>query len=233
MKLIEKIYSWDNLLNAYFHACNRKWYRDDVTFFSAHMEEKLIEIQNELIYGTYTVGKYRQFYVKYPKKRLVMALGFKDRIVQWAIYLQVNEYLDNQMIYHSYGCRIGKGTTWAAERLQYWCTHVHRKPEQWYYLKMDISKYFYRVDHRVLMDILKRKFEGEDEFLRLMDVIINCDHTPFGLPPGVNCNDIDPEDRLYEVGMPIGNLTSQLMANVCLNELDQFVKHELHAHYYI
>lgn len=104
--------------------------------------------------------------------------------------------------------------------------------KKWYYLKLDVSKYFYRVDHRVLLDILRRKFPNEDGYLWLMETIINCDHTPFGLPPGKSADEIPPSERLFEVGMPIGNLTSQLLANVCLNELDQYIKHELKAHFY-
>ena len=77
------------------------------------------------------------------------------------------------------------------------------------------------MDHRVLLDILRRKFPNEDGYLWLMETIINCDHTPFGLPPGKSADEIPPSERLFEVGMPIGNLTSQLLANVCLNELDQ------------
>lgn len=126
--LLERIYSWENLLDAYHEAASEKWYRNDVTAFAANLEENLISIQNDLIWHTYKVGRYRQFYVHEPKKRLVMALGFRDRVVQWAIYLQTNQHLDNGMIYHSYGCRVGKGTTRAADRLQYWCTLVDRKP---------------------------------------------------------------------------------------------------------
>lgn len=128
---------------------------------------------------------------------------------------------------------MGKGTTRAADRLQYWATLVDRKPgPSWHYLKLDISKYFYRVDHKVLLGILRRKYPNEDGFLWLMETIINCDHTPFGLPPGKTADEVPPSERLFEVGMPIGNLTSQLLANVCLNELDQYIKHELKAHFY-
>ena len=126
--LLERIYSWENLLNAYHEAASEKWFRSDVVAFSANLEESLIGIQNDLMWRTYTVGRYRQFYVSEPKRRLIMALGFRDRVVQWAIYLQVNQELDNGMIYHSYGCRVGKGTTRAADRLQYWAEQVDRKP---------------------------------------------------------------------------------------------------------
>jgi retron-type reverse transcriptase len=231
--LLERIYSWENLLDAYHEAAKEKWYRDDVAAFSANLEANLISIQNDLMWRTYEVGRYREFYVHEPKKRLIMALGFRDRVVQWAIYLQVNQELDNGMIYHSYGCRVGKGTTRAAERLQYWSTLVDRKPERWHYLKLDVSKYFYRVDHEVLLGILARKYPGEDGFLWLMRRIVCCDHTPFGLPPGVSADEVPPSERLFEVGMPIGNLTSQPLANVCLNELDQYIKHELRAHFYV
>ena len=232
--LLERIYSWENLLNAYHEAASEKWYRGDVLAFSAKLEENLIEIQNSLIWRTYKVGRYREFYVSEPKRRLIMALSFPDRVVQWAVYLQVNKELDNGMIYHSYGYRVGKGTTRAADRLQYWAALVDRKPgASWHYLKLDISKYFYRVDHEVLLGILRRKYPNEDGFLWLMETIINCDHTPFGLPPGKTADEVPPSERLFEVGMPIGNLTSQMLANVCLNELDQYIKHELKARFYV
>ena len=231
--VLERIYSWENLLNAYHEAANEKWFRDDVTAFAANLEENLIGIQNDLMWRTYQVGRYRQFYVSEPKRRLIMALGFRDRVVQWAIYLQINRELDNGMIYHSYGCRVGKGTTRAADRLQYWSTLVDRKAEPWRYLKLDISKYFYRVDHEVLLGILARKYPDEEGLLWLMRTIVCCDHTPFGLPPGLSADEVPPSERLFTVGMPIGNLTSQLLANVCLNELDQYIKHELHAHFYV
>ena len=101
--LLERIYSWENLLDAYHEAASEKWYRGDVVAFSANLAENLIGIQNDLVWRTYTVGRYRQFYVSEPKRRLIMALGFRDRVVQWAIYLQVNQELDNGMIYRSYG----------------------------------------------------------------------------------------------------------------------------------
>ncbi len=231
--LLERIASWENLLNAYHHAAEQKWYRDDVAKFSANLEEELISIQNDLLWQTYEVGRYREFYVYEPKKRLIMALDFRDRVVQWAIYLQINGELDADMIYHSYGCRVGKGTMRAAAKLQDWCTLVDRKPEKWYYLKLDVSKYFCRVDHEVLLGIMRKKYPGEDGFHWLMSEIVNCDHTPFGLPPGKSPDEVPPWERLFEVGMPIGNLTSQMLANVCLNELDQYVKHELHEHFFV
>lgn len=226
------IYDFENLHEAYLSARKNKRYRGDVLEFTARLEENLIQLQNELIYKMYEVGRYREFYVYEPKKRLIMALQFRDRVIQWAIYRHLNPWFDKQFIYDSYGCREGKGTHRAADRLQYWMRQVNRKNERYYYLKLDISKYFYRVDHRILMNILRKKIEDKD-LLGLLDRIVNCEHTAFGLPAFTDPADCPKEDRLLDTGMPIGNLSSQLFANIYLNELDQYTKQELRLHYYI
>ncbi len=226
------IYEFENLYGAYLNARKNKRYRGDVLEFSAHLEENLIQLQNELIYKTYQVGRYREFYVYEPKKRLIMALQFRDRVVQWSIYRHLNPWFDKQFIYDSYGCREGKGTHRAADRLQYWIRQVSRKEGRYYYLKLDISKYFYRVDHGALMDILRKKIEDQD-LLDILERIINCEHTAFGLPAFMDPEDCLREDRLFDKGMPIGNLTSQMFANIYLDQLDQYAKQELRLHYYI
>lgn len=82
------------------------------------------------------------------------------------------------------------------------------------------------------MDILRKKIADED-LLHVLSVIINCEDTNFGLPLGADIGDVAFDELLGEVGLPIGNLTSQMFANLYLNELDQFCKHKLHLHYYI
>ena len=230
--IYEKIYDFENLHKAWEEARKGKRYRDDVLIFNANYEEHLIDIQNQLIYGTYEVGRYHTFYVYEPKKRLIMSLPFKDRIVQWAIYRQLFPIYEKSFIYDSYACRRGKGTHKAADRLQYWLRQTERKPERYYYLKMDISKYFYRVDHEILLNILKRRIKDE-RLLDLLEKIINCESTKFGLPMGKEPDEVEVCDRLGDKGMPIGNLTSQMFANIYLNEVDQYAKHELGLHYYI
>jgi len=102
----------------------------------------------------------------------------------------------------------------------------HQKP---YYLKLDISKYFYRIDHDVLMNILRNKIKDRD-LLDLLEVIIRSEETKFGVPLGDHHFE---NERIEGMGMPIGNLTSQLFANLYLNELDQFVKQEMKLQHYI
>jgi RNA-directed DNA polymerase len=227
--LYEQIIDYENLWNAYLNARKNKRFRGDVLEFTHNVEENLIQIQNELIHKTYKVGKYREFYVYDPKKRLIMALPFKDRVVQWAIYRIIEPILDKQFIYDSYACRKGKGIQKAADRLQYWLRKLDRSVEKPYYLKLDISKYFYRIDHDILMQILERKIKDRD-VLWLLETIIRSEDTKFGIPLGDHGFE---RERIDGIGIPIGNLTSQLFANLYLNELDQYAKHQLHLHYYI
>lgn len=226
------IYDFENLFNAYKKAIKCKRYRPDVMEYTDRLEENLIELQNEFIWKTYSVGRYNIFYVYEPKKRMIMSLQFKDRVAQHAIYSQINPYFEKQFINDSYACREGKGTHRAIKRLQNWLRKTDRKPERFYYLKLDISKYFYRVDHEILMEILQRKIADKD-LLHVLSVIINCEDTHFGLPLGADVGNVAYDELLGEVGLPIGNLTSQMFANLYLNELDQHCKHKLRLHYYI
>ena len=158
-----------------------------------------------------------------------MALPFRDRVVQWAIYRVLNPLLEQRYILDSYACRVGFGAHKAVERLQYWLQKLDREGRRIYVLKMDISKYFYRIDHDVLLQILKRII-GDKELLWLLETIIRCEHTDFGV--SLDSKNFDAE-RVAGLGMPIGNLTSQMFANLYLNELDQFVKHDLGVKYYL
>ena len=233
LKRIGNIYgeicSFENLYEAYLQARKCKRYRYEVLRFSAHLEENLLAIQQELREKTYEIGAYHKFIISEPKKRLIMALRFRDRVVQWAIYRQLNPIFERQYIKDSYACRKGKGTHEAIKRLQYWLRKADRSDREWYCLKMDITKYFYRVDHATLMGILERRIKDKD-LLWLLGRIVNCDKEAFGLPLDADIAQGTGEERLTECGMPIGNLTSQMFANLYLNELDQFVKNELHEH---
>lgn len=223
-------FSW--LEDAYRHARKAKRYRSEFLAFGNDLDTNLLTIQEQVRGGTFVFGPYRRHWVYVPKKRLVMALPCPSRIVQWAIYLLLNPFYDRMMIEDSYACRKGKGSLAAAQRLQYWMQQVEGKPGQWYYLKLDISKYFYRVDHAVLLGILSDRIK-DPRLMALLKMIIDCDGEKFGLPRFMSPDDVDEMDWLDDVGMPIGNLTSQLFANIYLDQLDQFCKHVLHIHHYV
>lgn len=226
--LYPKIYDYENLYNAYLSARKNKRYRPEVLAFSANLEENLIELQNELIYHSYKVGRYREFYVYEPKRRLVMALPFRDRVLQWAVYRIVNPIFSRSYILDSYACIPGRGIHAAVKRINYWL-RLDCKYEKMYYLKLDIAKFFYRVDHQVLLNILASKIDDSD-LMKLFHTIIESEDTPFGLPLSQNFRD---GTRLFDIGIPIGNLTSQMFANLYMNELDQFAKRTFRIRRYI
>lgn len=232
--LMAHICSFGNLSAAFDDACKGKRYRDEVLIFKQNLERNLLELQAELLSGTYVVGPYREFYVRYPKPRLVMALQFRDRVVQHAIYRQLKPYLEKRYIFHSYACRTGKGTQRAADSVLNWERQIIRRPngKEWYVLKIDVSKYFYRINHEIALDMF-RDISDDQDFIALMDTIINNPDVPFGLPPGMSADECPPELRLFDVGMPIGNLSSQMIANMYLDRLDKYCKHTLGIHYYI
>lgn len=230
--VFEQVVDYDNLYRAYLNARLCKRYRYEVLNFSAHLEDNLVKLQKELIDRTYTLGKYREFYIYEPKKRLIMAQPFKDRVVQWAIYQVLNPVFAQGYITDSYACIKERGTHKAVKRLHYWLRQVGKKPEKYYFLKLDISKYFYRIDHDVLMGILKRKIR-DDDMIFLLDKIVNSSETNFGLPPGKSPGEVKRSDGVSEKGMPVGNLSSQMFANLYLNELDQYCKRTLGIHFYV
>lgn len=210
--LYPKIYDFQNLHEAYLKARRGKRYKNDVLLFSAHLEENLVQIQNELIWHTYSTGRYRTFYVYEPKKRMIMALPFRDRVVHHAICNVIEPIWEARFIYDSYACRPGKGTHAGADRLTEFLRHHKRRFGRIYCLKADISKYFPSIDHSVLKNLLRKRIACP-ETLRLCDEII--------------------DSTGIVVGIPIGNLTSQLFANIYLHELDEFVKYVLREPFYI
>lgn len=226
------IFSKENLYAAYEDAARGRRYNKDVLAYSADVWSLLCELRERVLNGEYKIERYFIFYIYEPKKRMIMSIAFEHRIVQWAIYRVINPMLVKGYITDTYGCIPGRGALGAMQRLKSWVVYVNRKEATWYYLKLDISKYFYRISHRVLKKVLAKKIKDK----RLLDVlygIIDCEHTPFGLPPGKSPGEVPLEERLYDVGMPIGNLLSQMFANIYLDVLDQFCKRVLEIEYYI
>lgn len=221
---------YSSLYHAYRKAAKGKRYRSDVLHFTNNLEGNLLSLLEDLQNHTYTVGDYREFYVYEPKKRLIMALPFRDRVAQWWVYSILYPIFDATFIEDSYACRKGKGQKAAADKLQSMLKQTEVMGGRWYYLKLDIAKYFYRIYHDKLLEIIRRKIKDPD-MLRLLEKIIKGDGTNcFGLSI---CDNVEDAVRLSDRGMPIGNLTSQLLANVYLNELDQFCKKVLGTKFYI
>ena len=217
----EKITSFPNLYRAYKEAARAKHGRASVLRHDLHAESILLKLQWELQNGRYRHGKYNRFTITDPKPREVNAAPFTDRIVHHAIVRQIEPLFDNGFIYDSYACRRGKGTHAAARRLQHFLRSALTKGEPLYVLRADITKFFASIDHAALKQLLPKRVYDE-RTLALLGTIIDSYRTPA---------ELGALSRSY--GLPIGNLTSQLLANAYLNELDQFVKHDLRQPYYL
>lgn len=180
--------------------------------FSANLEEELITLQNELIWGAYRTGRYRRFAVYEPKTREIAALPFRDRVLHHALCNIIEPLFEKKFVRDSYACRAGKGTHAGSVRLVEFMRRAQRKWGKVYCLKADIAKYFPSIDHEVLKNIIERTIRCK-KTLCLIEGII--------------------DSNGGERGLPIGNLTSQLFANVYLNELDHLIKEEMKVKFYV
>ncbi len=201
--LFEKITSFENLLRAAKQAQKGKKMKHNVSEFNFGLESEILKLQDELKNQAYRPGRYRHFYVNDPKRRLISAAPYRDRVVHHAFCNTIEPLFDRTFIFDSYACRVGKGTHKAMSR----CQEFIKKNK--YVLQCDISKYFSSINHGVLLSILSRKIRDK-KVMWLAELIINSALTVNGL-----------------TGIPIGNLTSQFFANLYLNELDYFVKFDL------
>ncbi|MDP3026759.1 MAG: reverse transcriptase/maturase family protein [Nanoarchaeota archaeon] len=204
--LFQEVCKFENLYTAYLKARRGKNNVAEVLEFTYNLENELFKLQDELRSQTYQTGEYRHFIIFEPKERKISALPFRDRVVHHAICYVIEQIFEKKFIYDSYACRKGKGTHAGANRLQMFI----RNADNYYVLKCDVSKYFPSVNHEILKEVIREKI-ADKKLLQLLDRIID-----------------SPQE-----GIPIGNLTSQLFANIYLNKLDEYVKYELKIKYYI
>lgn len=213
--MFDQIIQFENLMDAANDAAKGKRFKAPIMRYMANVEEHVINTQNHLVWGSYLPSPHRRFLVYEPKIRTISAPPFHDRVVHHAIHRVIEPVIDKRFIFDSYACRVGKGTHAAAGRAQKFIRISKRNHGRTYALKADIAKFFNSINHFTLKFTLRKHISCK-RTLNLLDKIIDNSDTD---TPGV--------------GIPIGNLTSQLFANVYLNELDQFVKHELREKHYV
>ncbi len=204
--LFEKITSFENLLRAAKQAQKGKKMKHNVSEFNFGLEGEILKLQDELRTQAYRPGQYKHFYVKDPKRRLISAAPYRDRVLHHAFCNVIEPLFDRTFIYDSYACRIGKGTHKAINR----CQRFVKASK--YVLQCDIKKYFPSIDYKILLSIITRKIRDK-KVIWLAELIIN--------------------SMANKTGIPIGNLTSQFFANLYLNELDYFVKFVLVEKHYL
>ena len=222
-----EIVSVDNLLLAWGEFVKGKRDKRDVQQFQMNLMDNIFSLHFDLANQTYRHGGYKAFKVFDPKPRDIHKASVRDRLVHHAIYRILYPFFDRIFISDSYSCRNKKGTYKALDKFQQYFYQVSQNNTRTcYYLKMDIRKFFANIDHEILMVVL-REYIGDKKCIWLLENIIggfrSKEHTP----------KIRPLRSTGSIGLPLGNLTSQLLVNIYMNEFDQFVKHRLHEKSYI
>ncbi len=197
-----------NLWAAYKNAARGKRYRPAAAAFEYDLERNLIELEEDLRNETYRPGVYHNFQIQSPKRRLISAAPFRDRVVHHALMNVIEPLFERQFIFDSYANRKGKGTHAALDR----CTYFLRRHR--YVMHLDVRQFFPSIDHEILLSILSRTI-GDEKTLGLIRKIVSSGE-------GVQADEYEmqyfPGDSLFAVlrprGLPIGNLTSQHWANV-------------------
>ena len=225
-KLYEKLCSYENLELAFEKAKRDKGFMSYIIKFGKDLENNLKILQFELVNKTYKPKKLKLFIIRDPKTRKICKSSFRDRVVHHAIVNIFEPIYEKIFIYDSYASRINKGQHKALERFHEFKRKVSNNGKKLkgikdknyvsgYCLKADIKKYFDNVDHEILINIIREKIKDEDVVWLIKQILNN------------NLNYIKNKS------MPLGNYTSQFFANVYLNKLDYFAKHNLKVKYYI
>lgn len=203
-----------NILCAWKEFKNGKRKKKGVVNFELHLEDNIFKLHEDLMKGNFKLHPYEVFTVSDPKPRKIHKASVRDRVLNLAVHRVLYPIFEKSFIFDSYSSRKGKGLHLGVKRL----FNATRKVSQnWhtsgYVLKCDVNKFFDSVDHKILFELLKRRVE-EKQTLDLLKIILQSFEKSAGK------------------GLPLGNVTSQLFANVYLHELDRFVKHTLKVKYY-
>ncbi len=213
--IFNSIISLENLLVAWEEFLRGKRQRKDVQEFQINLMDNILDLHRDLINKTYQHGTYEAFNISDPKPRNIHKATVRDRLLHHAIYRILYPIYDKTFIAHSYSCRKNKGTHKALDAF----TNMARKvslnhTKNVWVLKCDIRKFFASIDQEILFKILEKKISDPD-VLWLLKEVVGSFETASGK------------------GLPLGNLTSQLLVNIYMNEFDQYVKRDLRAKYYI
>ncbi len=212
----EEIISLENLLLAWKKFVIGKKLRKDVQEFELHLMRNIIALHTDLKNKTYTHWSYQAFNISDPKPRNIHKASVRDRLIHHALYRILYPFFDKKFIADSCSCRIGKGTHEALERFQSFYQKVSKNQTKTVWvLKCDVKKFFASIDQNILLEILRGHIADENIIWLLSQIIRSFYSTKKG------------------VGLPLGNLTSQLLVNVYMNEFDRYVKHRVKARYYI
>lgn len=216
MYFFEEIISQENLYKAWQEFLRGKSKKLDVAEFNLHLSSHIFNLHEDLRNKKYIHGEYEAFSINDPKPRSIHKATIKDRLLHHAIYRVLYPYFNKLFIYESYSCRNNKGTHRAMssfKNMEYEASYENTKTL--WVLKCDIKKFFASVDQGILIEILRKYIQNKDTLWLLKRVIESFCSTE------------------KEKGLPLGNLTSQLLVNIYMNEFDQWMKNTMNIKYYI
>jgi hypothetical protein len=212
----EDIVNVNNLIEAWQEFIKGKKDKPDVRKFSYNLIDNILLLHNGLINHNYRHGGYQCFIIKDPKQRIIHKASVRDRLLHHVVYRKLYPFFDKNFISDSFSCRVNKGTHKALNRFRLFAYKVSKNnTKTCWILKCDIRKFFASINQNILLGILKRYIPDNNITWLLKEIIFSFCSTKSGK------------------GLPLGNLTSQLFANIYLNELDQFIKHKLRIKYYV
>ena len=212
----DSIISLENLLQAWKEFVRGKRSRKDVQEFELHLMSNIISLHDDLFNKTYRHSPYEAFNISDPKPRNIHKARVRDRLLHHALYRTLYPFFDKIFIADSYSCRKNKGTHKAMNRFRSFAYQVsdnHTKTV--WVLKCDIKKFFASIDQESLIKILEQYIQDRDIIWLLSQIVGSFNSSKNGR------------------GLPLGNLTSQLLVNIYMNEFDQFMKHKIKTEYYI
>ncbi len=232
----DNIITIEKLLQAWQEFLHDKKKKNDVILFQSKLMDNIFDLYIDLKNKTYVHGGYKAFNISDPKPRQIHKAMVRDRLLHHLIYQEFYGYFDSKFIYDSYSCRIEKGTHRSINRFRQMIRIVSKNSAKTcFVLKCDIRKFFANIDHNILKDILTKHVKDED-IIWLLEQIINSFHTNTDISDSVYIQNDTLSAMAENVslkGLPLGNLTSQLLVNIYMNEFDQYIKHKLKVKYYI
>lgn len=225
--------SFDNVLLAEQDVRAGSRYDKEELLFWREYEDNLHFITESIRNLDFPPDSYRSFYVYEPKLRKIVCSDYTTKVIQRVVYNTLNPLVCKGFIKDTYSCVKDRGQLAAMLRLADWVNYVSNSGEKWYYLKMDVEKFFYRIDHEILMKIIRKKV-GDKKAVRIMEHYICEASKPFGLPLGIKSPlDISDSEMLWDVGISIGGGLSHLQGNMYLDPVDQLAKREFGIPKYI
>jgi retron-type reverse transcriptase len=212
----DDIVSLENLLEAWDEFIVGKRSRKDVQLFGLNLMDNLMALHHDLVRGSYQHGPYQAFSISDPKPRNIHKASVRDRVLHHAFYKKLYPFFDRTFVTDSYSCRRDKGTHKAIKQFRQLAGRVSRNNTRTcWVLKCDIRKFFASIDQGILLYILST-YIPEEKVLWLLEKIVGSFHST----------------KLGK-GLPLGNLTSQLLVNIYMHEFDQYMKHRLKARCYL